>query len=292
MDLVYIARKYKIIRKTIISIFILILLIYVFIIFKNIINLNRSNKISQSYISLPDILAMQEETNKVIVQKKNQPILTKEGIEKIKNIYKSEEKQVFLTFDDGPSKQVTIPILDLLKQENIKATFFVLGSRVELYPQIVKRTYEEGHYIANHGYSHTYSQIYSSANTVLDEYKKTDEAVKRALGDNEYSTQIFRFPGGSKGGVYNNIKSEAKILLEENNIVSVDWNVLTGDTEGIDTVEGLLTRLKSTVGSKTSVIVLMHDAGNKTKTYEALPQVIEYFRQEGYEFKTFYDVIK
>ena len=135
--------------------------------------------------------------------------------------------------DDGPSKKVTIPILNLLKEQEIKATFFVLGSRVELYPETVKRAYEEGHYIANHGYSHKYSQIYESASSVLDEYNKTNQEVKNAIGNQEYNTNIFRFPGGSVGGKYQNIKEEAKQLLEQNNIATVDWNALTGDTEGL-----------------------------------------------------------
>ena len=114
-------------------------------------------------------------------------------MERLNSIYKMQQKQVFLTFDDGPSKNVTIPILDLLKQENIKANFFVLGSRVDLYPSIVRRAYEEGHYIANHGYSHKYSQIYESANSVLYEYNRTNEAVKNAIGNQTYNTNIFRF---------------------------------------------------------------------------------------------------
>lgn len=288
MDLISIARRYKIIKKSIISIFILILLIYLFIILSNIITENKEREIFESYIQLANNLASKDiEINQTV-----QPIDEKQIIQNIKNIYKQETKQVFLTFDDGPSKQVTIPILDLLKQENIKATFFVLGSRVELYPQIIRREYEEGHYIANHGYSHTYSQIYSSPNSVLEEYQKTNEAVKNALQNANYNTRIFRFPGGSNGGVYKNLKAEAKQLLEDNNIVSVDWNALIGDSEGINTVEGLINRLKQTVGTKTSVVVLMHDTGNKQKTYEALPQVIEYFRQNGYEFKNFYDIMK
>lgn len=211
--------------------------------------------------------------------------------ETIKNLYFSEEKQVFLTFDDGPSKTVTIPILDLLKQENIKANFFVLGSRVELYPKIVKRAYEEGHYIANHGYSHKYSQIYTSPASVLEEYNKTNQAVKDAIGKQLYNTNIFRFPGGSIGGIYNDLKQEAKGLLEQNNIATVDWNALNGDSEGLRTEEALLNRVKETIQGKNSVVILMHDAADKTKTYNTLPQIIDYLKQEGYEFKTFYDIL-
>ena len=117
------------------------------------------------------------------------------GRKNIENIYHSETKRAFLTFDDGPSA-VTPTILEVLKQENVKASFFVLGSRVEDMPDIIKRIYEEGHYIANHGYSHTYSAIYSSPQAVLDEYNKCNEAVKKAIGKQEYNSHLFRFPGG------------------------------------------------------------------------------------------------
>lgn len=118
-----------------------------------------------------------------------------DGRKNIENIYHSETKRAFLTFDDGPSA-VTPTILEVLKQENVKASFFVLGSRVEAMPDIIKRIYEEGHYIANHGYSHTYSAIYSSPQAVLDEYNKCNEAVKKAIGKQEYNSHLFRFPGG------------------------------------------------------------------------------------------------
>ena len=95
-------------------------------------------------------------------------------------IYKSDTKRVFLTFDDGPSP-VTSKILDILKQENVKATFFILGSNVDSRKDVVKRMYEEGHYLANHGYSHTYSKIYSSPQSVLDEYNECNDKVKNAI---------------------------------------------------------------------------------------------------------------
>ena len=113
----------------------------------------------------------------------------------MENIYNSEKKQAFLTFDDGPSV-VTPTILDVLKQENVKASFFVLGSNVQAMPETVKRIYEEGHYIANHGYSHVYSSIYSSPEAVLEEYNKCNDAVKNAINVPEYNSHLFRFPGG------------------------------------------------------------------------------------------------
>ena len=117
-------------------------------------------------------------------EKRKTPNLTEVGLNTVKNIYSAkEEKEVYLTFDDGPSTTVTPLILDVLKANNIKATFFVLGSRVELNPELTKRAYEEGHYIANHGYSHVYKNIYSSKEEVLNEYNKTEQAIKQALNN-------------------------------------------------------------------------------------------------------------
>lgn len=219
------------------------------------------------------------------------PVYTDTGKELMNNLYHSEEKVVYLTFDDGPSKSVTPLILDLLKQENIKATFFVLGIRVKQNPDILKRAYEEGHYIANHGYSHVYGEIYSSSTSVLDEYNKTKEAVQNVLGI-DYDGHLFRFPGGSTGGKYKNIKKEAKDILSQNNIAYVDWNALTSDAAGAKTKEAIIENAKSTVAEKKSVVILMHDAGDKILTYEALPEIIAYLREKGYTFKNFYSIIK
>ena len=218
--------------------------------------------------------------------------ITDEVKSKVDNIYKSEEKVAYLTFDDGPSKTVTLPILDLLKQENIKATFFILGSRVEFYPEIVKRAYDEGHYIANHGYSHKYEYIYSTPYTVLEEFNKTEQLIKNALGDQEYSSHLFRFPGGSKGGKYDSIKKEAINILRDNNILYLDWNALTGDSEGRKTKEEMMQYLIDTIGQKKSVVILMHDAGDKKITYEMLPEIIAYLRNQGYSFKNFYNILE
>ena len=242
---------------------------------------------------------LKEEENPVTeepqtVQSQYIPLMTEEGMYKIQHIYAVEEdegKRVFLTFDDGPSRDDTVPILDLLKEKDIKATFFVLGNRVEEYPEIVKREYEEGHYIANHGYSHVYSQIYESASTVIDEYDRTNTAIAKALGIEGYQTYLFRFPGGS-GGWYNDVKTEAKKIFEERNIAYVDWNALTRDSEGKFTKDELFENLKSTIGTQKSLVILCHDAAGKTSTYEALPEIIDYLKNEGYVFANMRDLVK
>ena len=217
---------------------------------------------------------------------------TEEQMQAIENIYQAQEtKRVFLTFDDGPTQAVTPYILDLLKQENIKATFFVLGNRVKANPELIQREYEEGHYIANHGYTHKYSQIYQNNQTVLDEYNYTEQCIQEALQNPNYHSKVFRFPGGSVGGYYNSIKKKAKQYLRDNGIVSLDWNSLSKDAEGVNTKEALLQNVIDTIGQKESVVILMHDAADKILTYETLPDIIQYLRDNGYEFKNLYDIL-
>ena len=150
---------------------------------------------------------------------------------------------------------------------------------------MTKRIYEEGHYLANHGYSHSYSAIYASPQAVLDEFSQCNEAVRNAIGLTEYHSHLFRFPGGLPGGKYAEIKRQARELLSQNDIVNIDWNALTGDAETANpTVEFEMQRIQETVNNKTSVVILMHDAQAKAVTAEALPQIISWLRENGYEF--------
>ena len=285
LDLVEV--KPKLNRIKLIIVFIVALLIVVMSIFAGIklVNSHQRNQKDKENQMLAKVPYQH------IVKFPVEDVMNEEVKQAIRTIYHSEEKRVFLTFDDGPSKSVTPLILDLLQQENIKTTFFTLGSRVELFPEIVKREYEEGHYVANHGYSHVYSQIYTSPETVLDEYNRTEEAIKNAVGRPEYSSHLFRFPGGSTGGKYAELKKQAICLLDENKIAHIDWNALTADAAGMHTKEAMLEYVKKTIGSKNSVIILMHDAGDKILTYEILPDLIAYLREQGYKFKSFHDII-
>ena len=220
------------------------------------------------------------------------PVYSENARKLMQTIYKSNPKTAYLTFDDGPTQAVTPLILDLLKQENIKATFFVLGANVVKNPDILKRAYLEGHYIANHGYSHNYSKIYKSAESVLEEYNKTEKCIQKAIGNEKYSSHLFRFPGGYSGGKYADIKKKAGKILNENNISYIDWNVLTGDAQGANTKEKIMKNLKKYSKNKGTIVVLMHDASSKILTYETLKEVIDYLRNEGYTFSNFYSIMQ
>lgn len=259
--------------------------------------IDTSIRVKKSKQFMAQIIEYQKEQEEIKIQEEMErqakiPKLTEEGKEKLKNIYHSETKRAFLTFDDGPSKN-TKDILDILKENDVKATFFVLGSQVEVFPETTNRIYNEGHYIANHGYSHKYSNIYQSPEQILNEYNQCNQIVANTLGVPEYNSHLFRFPGGSIGGKYADIKNQTIPLLEQNNILYVDWNALTGDSEKANpTEEYLMNNLQQTTNEKNSVVILMHDSQAKKVTVDCLPKVIEYLRQQGYEFENFYSIVK
>ena len=223
-------------------------------------------------------------------KKQKLPEWTDTAIQDIKHIYGSDEKQVYLTFDDGPSKEVTPKILEILEEEQVPATFFVLGKCVDMYPELVKEEYEAGHFIANHGYTHTYSKIYASVDSVLNEYNMANESIQNAIENPEYNCHLFRFPGGSSGGKYNDLKAKAKQVLADNNIASTNWNCLTSDAAGNNTVQSQYNGALETQGKQDSLIVLMHDAADKKHTPETLKLLIAHYKEEGYEFKNFYEI--
>ena len=167
----------------------------------------------------------------------------------------------------------------------------MLGLRVKENPEIVKQEYEAGHFIGNHGYSHEYSSIYESVNSVFTEFGQTNRLIRQAIGNDKFNTLVFRFPGGLAGGKYNDLKLEAAQKLKENGVANVDWNALTNDAGGAKTKEALLKNFYETIEDKTSVVLLMHDAADKILTYEVLPEIISYFRDNGFEFKTISDII-
>lgn len=209
---------------------------------------------------------------------------------KINEIYSSKEKIAYLTFDDGPTKVATPKILDILKEEDVKATFFVIGYRVKEFPDTVKRAYEEGHLIANHTYSHKNNKLYQSKESFISEIKKTDETISNVLGLS-YSSHLFRFPNGSKGSSYSNAKKKCKEYLKELNYCYVDWNALNNDSIHHYTSNQLLSNLKKSCKNKDSIIVLMHDTADVSRSYLALQDSIKYLKKQGYAFKTFDDLL-
>lgn len=205
------------------------------------------------------------------------------------------KKIVYLTFDDGPSA-VTATILDVLKQYNVKATFFVTGVNgssgiAGKYGYLTKRAYQEGHTIALHSYTHDYA-IYKSEETYFKDLTKLSDAVYKLIG---IRPKYVRFPGGSNNGMWDNYKDgtlkNMKQLcraLKSRGYEYYDWNVSSGDASGSKVSVSKIVK-NSTSGSYDNINLLMHDLAGKTTTAEALPQIIEYYQSKGYEFRAIDD---
>lgn len=201
------------------------------------------------------------------------------------------EKVVFLTFDDGVSTTVTPKILRILDEYNVKATFFVIGETIdeggERARELIKEEFEKGHAIANHSYNHNYHTLYPGRSLNLSnfkaDFKKTDDLLKDILGEN-FSTRVLRCPGGYMS--WNNME-QLDHYLNESNKISIDWNALNKDAEGKEkNAEQLLENVKGTTEGKEMIVLLMHDTYGKEETAKALPEVIKYFKNNGYAFKT------
>lgn len=209
----------------------------------------------------------------------------------LNDIAKSDEKKAYLTFDDGPTTKATSKILDILKEENVKATFFVVGKHVKENPELVKREYYEGHYIANHGYNHNNKLLYKDMESFKDEIVSTDLEISKAIGVKNYCSHIFRFPNGYMSHVYTSQKKDALNVLHDLDYVYVDWNCLNRDSEKKYSNAQLLNNLKKTSKNKGTLIILMHDTADVNKTYDVLKDSISYLKFQGYEFRNFYDFV-
>ena len=205
-------------------------------------------------------------------------------------------KIVYLTFDDGPTFSNTFDILDTLDIYNAKATFFILGNRVIEYDDRILATYERGHLLACHSYSHdldrtSASFVYASIDTFLNEIEMYESAMKKVLGDEAFASmpKLLRFPGGSST---NNRITKAEALeyiaaVRQSGYSVYDWTALTGDAEGnkdaASFIEYLKKGLKNAEEKNLPIIILMHD---KLTTNEALPEILDFLVSEGYYFDT------
>lgn len=194
----------------------------------------------------------------------------------------NNDKVAYLTFDDGPTPSITNKILDILEEEGIKATFFIIGSYAEKNPHLIKRAYDEGHGIGNHTYSHKFNYIYKKPQNLVGELVRTEKILQGILGEDKIF-RVIRFPGGSFGEAMEPFRE----AVNEAGFGYIDWNSINGDAESVvaKPADQQLARLKETVNGQSGLIVLMHDAINKDATVDALPEIIKYLRKKGYRFE-------
>lgn len=194
------------------------------------------------------------------------------------NPVKSSGKKVYLTFDDGPSSN-TDQILDILKDYDVKATFFVVGKTDERSVKAYQRIVEEGHTLAMHSYSHKYDEIYESKEAFARDLNSLQEYLYETTG---VWPRIYRFPGGSSNTVSKVDMQELIEYLTDIGITYFDWNVASGDAVSRTLpAETIVNNCLSGIEKQKESVILMHDASNKETTIKALPQIIEAIQEQG-----------
>jgi len=230
------------------------------------------------FFTIPLILLLTSSAHINNINKNNQAFMTTNYSLKDSGDIKTP-KFVYLTFDDGPTYVVTAKLLDVLKKQNVKATFFVVGKEIEGKESILKRIYNEGHSIGLHTYSHNFKKIYKSTNDFINEMTKTSDKIEQVIG---FAPKIIRFPGGSS----KRLNSFTLQAIHNKNFKVFDWNVNIYD--GINpnlSVAQLIKNSKINKGKNDVAIVLMHCNFNNKNTIKALPEIIKYYLDSGYIFK-------
>ena len=182
------------------------------------------------------------------------------------------KKRVALTFDDGPHPKVTKQVLDSLDRYNAKATFFMLGNRVQYYPEIALDVLNRGHEVGNHTWSHPVLPKLTEAQ-IMNEFSTTENAIISAIGQ---ESTVFRPPYGSTTDAINAIIPRDVAI----------WSIDTLDWKHRD-ANKLVQSVKNQMHN--NAIILMHDIHQSTA--DGLNGVLDYLANEGYEFVTVSDIM-
>lgn len=227
----------------------------------------------------------QKETEKKTdsaIKKKEETQKKKTEETKKTNTTNTGEKICYITIDDGPTN-VTPHILDVLDKYNVKATFFVIGATSK-YSHYIKNIKERGHAIGAHSYSHDYKYIYASKENFYKDFNKIQTLIKKYTGTD---TKLFRFPGGSSNAISKKYCKGIMTYLTKDLLKKgynyVDWNVSTGDATLKPLSKAKLLRNIKT--NQKNVVLLMHDRP-ESSAYQNLSSIIEYYKNQGYTFKT------
>ena len=208
---------------------------------------------------------LQEENNNEEIKLPSKPVFSGN----------KNKKQIALTFDDGPDEHFTLKILDILKENNVSATFFVLGNSVKKYPNVLNHIRDEGHDIGNHSLSHkNFKKL--SEDQIKCEITETEKIIKSV---NEGCLPLFRPPFGASN-------KKVEETIHSLGYYDIRWSVDTEDWSGIKPSE-IMTRIEKQLYP--GGIILMHCSGRRQpieNSIKALPEIIRYVKEKGYEFVT------
>lgn len=191
-----------------------------------------------------------------------------------------QKNTVYLTFDDGPS-QLTLEVLKILKENDVKATFFTVGKADEGSKKIMRQIVDEGHTIAVHSNTHNYTQIYSSVEAYLEDFYNMHTLITEATG---IKADIFRFPGGSVNSYNSTIYKDIIEEMTRRGFTYYDWNVASADTASGATAQSIYGNVMNGVSKVSTSTVLFHDSSGKQQTILALDGIIKNLKKQGYAF--------
>ena len=206
---------------------------------------------------------------------------------KVAKVNIQAKKIIYLTFDDGPSRNITVKVLKILKKNHIKGTFFLVGQYVNYYPELVKKIDAQGEVIGIHSDTHIYQSIYKNNEALLRDVNTLDKKLNRILNK---KTVLYRFPGGSteveqRLGAKN--KKQLITTLNQKGYRCFDWDASLGDAgNNGKTVKKMLHNVQNEIKGKSRVIVLSHDMGLMKNTPAVIKNLIKYCKKEGYSFDT------
>ncbi|MFT8349350.1 polysaccharide deacetylase family protein [Clostridium saccharoperbutylacetonicum] len=197
----------------------------------------------------------------------------------VSKVYATEKKVIYLTFDDGPAGKVTKDTLNILKEESVPATFFLIGEQIKGQEDLIKRIYSEGHSLGLHSMSHNRNLLYRSNDLFLKEMLDTQDVINSIVG---LKPKIVRFPFGCNNNCYK-ISQSMVDLLHKNNLKIYDWNTDSGDGAHPSANPNFF--IKNSKSDKDTVVLLMHCAYMSKNSVKALPTIIKFYKDNGYEFK-------
>ncbi len=256
---------------------------------------NRMDEIAESVISVEQFVENQNQKNAGSLEEKipdtkddtpegseeqTEPQPDENVTENDNALPAEEHRKVYLTFDDGPSEN-TAKILDILKERDIKATFFVIGNEEEEAKELYQRIVDEGHTLGMHSFTHKYDVIYQSLDAYVEDMTRLQSYLEDITG---VTTNLIRFPGGSSNHVSNVDMKELIRYVNEHGFTYFDWNVASGDaTSQVYTPDELVRNVINDVVRYDTSVVLMHDSSAKSTTVEALIPMIDQLQEMGAE---------
>jgi peptidoglycan/xylan/chitin deacetylase (PgdA/CDA1 family) len=190
-------------------------------------------------------------------------------------------KKVYLTFDDGPSCH-TVKILNTLRDNHVKGTFFVVGKEDKYSKAVYKRIVSDGNTIGMHSYSHMGKEIYRSVDSFEKDTDRLQKLIQKVTG---IRPTFYRFPGGSS-----NIDSQIPVkdfieVLEQRGISYMDWNVVDGTSDSSITKKQMVQKVLNGVSQFNVSVVQFHDSANSDVLIKALPEIIQKLQKKGYNLQ-------